>query len=67
LGAHSPFVPFGVGYVELPDGVLVETRIVAADSATLQIGREMEMVLEPFHVGDDGRPVVTYAFQAVGS
>jgi uncharacterized OB-fold protein len=65
LGAHSPFVPFGVGYVELPDGVLVETRIVATDPADLRIGLEMELVLEPFHVDDEGQPVLTYAFEAV--
>jgi uncharacterized OB-fold protein len=60
------FVPFGVGYVELPDEVKVETRLTEADPEALAQGMEMELVLVPFRTDDDGNEVVTFAFRPVG-
>jgi uncharacterized OB-fold protein len=59
------FVPFGVGYVELPDEVKVETRLTVADPEQLTPGVEMELVLVPFRTDDDGNEVVTFAFRPV--
>ena len=61
------FVPFGVGYVELPGEVKVETRLTTADPAELRDGMEMEMVLVPFRTDADGNEVVTFAFRPVAS
>ena len=60
------FVPFGVGYVVLPDEVKVETRLTEADPQALAQGMEMELVLVPFRTDDDGNEVVTFAFRPVG-
>ncbi len=38
------FVPFGVGYVELPGEVKVETRLTEADPERADAGMEMELV-----------------------
>jgi uncharacterized protein len=59
------FVPFGVGYVELPGEVKVETRLTESDPAVLTIGMDMELVLVPFRTDDDGDEVVTFAFRPV--
>ena len=59
------FVPFGVGYVELADQVRVEARLTESDPAKLVIGMEMELVLEPLCIDEDGNQVVTYAFAPV--
>jgi uncharacterized OB-fold protein len=61
----ADFVPFGVGYVELPGEVKVETRLTEADPAELEHGMEMELVLVPFRTDDDGNEVVTFAFRPV--
>ncbi len=61
------FVPFGVGFVELPDEVKVETRLTVADPDALAIGMDMELVLVPFRTDDDGNEVVTFAFRPVDS
>ncbi len=58
------FVPYGVGYVELADDVRVETRLTETEGLTT--GMEMELVLVPFRVDDDGNEVVTFAFRIVG-
>ncbi|MBP2328051.1 putative OB-fold protein [Kibdelosporangium banguiense] len=62
IGA-DPFVPFALGYVELPDGVLVETRLVVGEHEQPRIGAEMELCLVPFQV--DGGEVMTFAFRPV--
>ena len=59
------FVPYGVGYVELGGEVRVEARLT--QTAGLETGMEMELVLVPFRTDDDGNEVVTFAFQPVGS
>ena len=58
--------PFGVGYVELPGEVKVETRLTESDPDVLAPGMEMELVLVPFRTDDDGNEVVTFAFRPVG-
>lgn len=54
----QPFQPFLIGYVELPGEVIVETRIVDATPADMQIGMAMEFAVVAF---DDSRS--TYAFR----
>ncbi len=56
------FVPFRVGYVELPGEVKVEARLDAMPDV-LTPGIEMELVLVPFRTDDDGNEVVTFAFR----
>ncbi|MFN8034805.1 MAG: OB-fold domain-containing protein [Acidimicrobiia bacterium] len=60
------FVPFGVGYVELPGEVKVEARLTESDPDVLVQGMEMELVLVPFRTAEDGSEVVTFAFRPVG-
>jgi len=63
--AHAPFEPFGVGYVNLADEVLVETRIQATSPEELRIGMPMELVIVPFHTSETGEQYLTYAFAPV--
>lgn len=56
------FEAFGVGYVELPDEVKVETRLTVADPDHLQIGMPMQLTLVPLYTNDDGDEVLTFAF-----
>ena len=59
----EPFEPYGVGYVELPGEVIVESRLTTADPDELEIGQPMELVVVPFLTRDDGTDVVTFAFR----
>lgn len=58
------FVPYAVGYVELADGVKVETRLT--ETKGLVIGMDMDLVVVPFRIDDEGNEVVTFAFRPVG-
>ena len=59
------FQPYGVGLVQLGDEVRVEGRLTEADPAKLDFGMEVELVVVPFRVDEDGTEVVTYAFQPI--
>ena len=67
VGDTENFVPFAVGYIELPEGVRVEARLLGADADSLAIGMEMEIAVEPFSVDGEGREVVTFAFAPVAA
>jgi len=57
------FVPFAVGYVEIPGELRVETRLTGVEFSDLYIGMEMTVTTVPFAVDDDGTEVVTFAFR----
>ena len=61
----AEFVPYGVGYVELPGVVLVEAVLTENDPERLHIGEEMELVLVPLRHDEDGTEVLTFAFAPV--
>ena len=59
------FKPFGVGYVELPGQVRVESRLKCKDVSKLKIGMEMELVVEKYVEDDAGREVMAYFFKPI--
>jgi uncharacterized OB-fold protein len=58
-------VPFGMGVVELPEGVRVITRLTESDPGALLVGQPMELHVVPLHRDAEGNDVVTYAFTPV--
>jgi uncharacterized OB-fold protein len=56
------FAPYAVGYVALPDQLIVETRLEGIEFESIEIGMPLEMVLVPFNSDPDGTTVLTYAF-----
>jgi uncharacterized OB-fold protein len=61
-GGVEEFEPYGVGYVELPGEVRVETRLTESDPERLRIGMTMELTLIPVPGAAD---TLTYAFRPV--
>lgn len=62
------FQPYSVGYVEFPEGIIIEGRIdVDVDSVALEIGMKMETTVIPLFAGGDGRTVQIYAFKPVSA
>ena len=58
------FVPYGVGYVELANGLRVESRLRQNTPDTLTIGMPMELELIPVRKDTDGVQLVTFQFTA---
>jgi uncharacterized protein len=61
----AEFEPYGVGYIELPEG-RIEARLVGVPDQELRIGMPMELTVVPFATDEDGTEIVTYAFRPTG-
>ena len=63
-GHRTPerFRPYVVGFVELPDGLLVEALIVDAGAGGLRIGQRMLSTTTTLETAD-GEELLTYAFR----
>ena len=59
------FQPYAIGYVELPDQLLVQARFTEADPDKLRIGQDMELRIVPYTTRPDGTEVLTFAFAPV--
>ncbi|MDA8045045.1 MAG: OB-fold domain-containing protein [Actinomycetota bacterium] len=56
------FQPWAVGYVELGDVLRVEGRLFDVDPAALDFGMELDVVVRPFTIREDGTEVFTFGF-----
>jgi uncharacterized OB-fold protein len=58
-------VPYAFGWVELAEGVRVETLYTGCDFEELTVGTEVELVIEKLHDDDEGNEVVCHKFRPV--
>jgi uncharacterized OB-fold protein len=67
-GIRDPkaFKPYVVGFVELAEGVLVETLIVDATADQLMIGQRLVSTTTALET-EDGKSLVTFAFRPTGN
>lgn len=65
ISGQGQFVPFGVGYIELPGQVCVESLLTINDPALLRIGMPMELVILPLNKDAQGNKVMSFAFRPV--
>jgi uncharacterized OB-fold protein len=65
--SESPetFTPFGLGYVELPGALRIETRLLENNPDRLKIGSEMELAFYVHRTEPDGIEIINYAFKPV--
>ena len=64
LGEANPekFKAYGVGYIELPGQLKVESRLTISDPTQLKSGMMMEIVGETIGEDENGNELVTFAF-----
>ena len=63
----EPFQPYGVGIVDLPDGLRVVGRMLADDPLAVELGTEMHLVIAPLGEDADGNTVMSWQFKPTGS
>jgi uncharacterized OB-fold protein len=61
VGEH--FRPYGVGYIELPGELIVESRLVDVDFDRLHIGMPMVLTTHAYRIEPNGTPVLIHAFR----
>lgn len=57
---HS--VPYGIGTVELPEGINLISKLTTADPAELEVGMEMEFTVDTLYEADETE-YMTYFFE----
>jgi uncharacterized OB-fold protein len=60
-------IPYGLGVVELPEGIRVIARLTEGDPGALVSGQAMQLRIVPLHRDAEGRDVVTFAFAPAGA
>jgi uncharacterized protein len=58
-------VPYAFGWVELPEGVRIETLYTGCDFQELHIGMKVELVIEKLYTNDEGNEIVCHKFRPV--
>ncbi|MEW6440529.1 MAG: OB-fold domain-containing protein [bacterium] len=58
-------VPYALGFVELPEGIRIETLFTGWDADALRVGMDAEMVIEKLHEDENGNEVTAYKFRPV--
>ncbi len=64
---NQPFQPYGVGMVDLEEGVRIVAMLTEADPEVLRPGMEVELVIAPLYHEADGTEVVTWKFQPLAA
>jgi uncharacterized OB-fold protein len=59
------FEPFGVGFIEFPGMIRIESRLLENDPGKLTIGAPMELAFYVHRTDADGTQIVNYAFRPV--
>ena len=58
-------VPYAYGYVNLPEGVRVLSKIIGWTPETLKIDAQVELVLEEIRQNPEGRKVMGFRFRII--
>ena len=57
--------PYGIGQIRLPEGALVTTVFADCDLEKLDIGMDMELVIEKVKEDEEGNDVMAFKFKPV--
>lgn len=62
---EEPYTPYAVGMVDMPEGLRVLGRIGTDDPQSVEVGAEVELVLERLYVDEGGNEVITWKFRPI--
>ena len=62
---NEPYSPYAIGLVDLPEGLRVLGRISTDNPEGLQLGTDVELVLEELYRDENGTEVITWKFKPV--
>jgi uncharacterized OB-fold protein len=66
-GYYRGEVPYAIGFVELPEGIRVETLFTDCDPEEIAVGMEVEMIIDVLHEDDEGNEILAYKFRPAES
>ncbi|MFC1867073.1 Zn-ribbon domain-containing OB-fold protein [Thermodesulfobacteriota bacterium] len=60
---YSGPLPYAVGAVELPEGIVILSPLTQCDLEELKVGMDVELVLEKLYDDEEGKEVISYKFR----
>lgn len=58
----EPFRPFGIGWIELPEGLVIYSLLSENDPTKLSVGMEMELHFKVFTTDEQGNEIIVPQF-----
>ena len=62
---EEPYTPYALGMVDMPEGLRVLGRISTDDPQGVEVGTEVELVLERLYLDENGNEVITWKFRPI--
>jgi uncharacterized OB-fold protein len=62
---EEPYTPYALGMVDMPEGLRVLGRISTDDPEGVQVGSQVELILERLYLDEDGNDVITWKFRPI--
>ena len=62
---EEPYTPYALGMVDMPEGLRVLGRISTDDPEGVEVGTEVELVLERLYLDENGDEVITWKFKPI--
>jgi uncharacterized OB-fold protein len=62
---EEPYTPYALGMVDMPEGLRVLGRISTDDPEGVEVGAEVELVLERLYLDENGDEVITWKFKPI--
>ena len=56
-------IPFGVGMVDMPEGVRVEAHLTEHDPEKLKVGMDMVLIIDKMFDDEEGKEVIGFKFK----
>ena len=56
-------VPYAVGAIELPEGIVILSPLTQSDFSKLKVGMNVELVFEKLFTNEDGQDVISFKFK----
>jgi uncharacterized OB-fold protein len=64
---YKGLVPYAEGFVDLPEGVRVETLFTDCNFGDLKVGMEVELVIRRLYEDEEGHEMLAFEFRPVTS
>ena len=61
----EPYVPYALAMIDMPEGLRVLARVSTDDPEQVQVGADVELVLEKLYTNPEGDDVITWKFRQV--
>jgi uncharacterized OB-fold protein len=63
----DPFVPYGLGWIEMPGGTVLYALLTENDPKKLKVGMDMELVFDKFGEDKEGNEIMICKFKPVAA